>query len=455
MLPKALQPRPRSVERLPPWNYGVPVAVALVTLAVYSTTTARDITVGDNPEFVAAALTLGVGDPPGYPLAAILGHLFSFLPIGPEAFRVNLLAAVCGAAASGVIALTALKLTRNVAAAVVAGLALAADPLFWRWSLEAEAFPLNNIIVASMLFLLVSWHQRPQDTRWLVAAAFTGGLGMANHHTIVLCAPAVLFVLVRRFSYLLARPGALVACAAAVAAGMLPYLYIGWAAARDPFFNWGDIGQTKDLAGLFLRRDYGTGQLVAGPAEAGSPVDRLRALAASFTVIEGVLLTAGAVQAYRTHRWYFVFALLAFLPTGPAFAAYANIDVSQSITLFVLERFFLLPHVVVAPLAAFGVLGLAAAVRRLIPERITLSQPLDRGIAAVALVVIVAGAVATYPTVDLHNNHLARTYAEDVLASLPVARLLIEPLAVPDRFGDLIAESAKRYGVDGRVVHAL
>ena len=35
----------------------------------------------DSGEFVAAALTLGVAHPPGHPLAALMGNLFSWLPI--------------------------------------------------------------------------------------------------------------------------------------------------------------------------------------------------------------------------------------------------------------------------------------------------------------------------------------------------------------------------------------
>lgn len=415
-------PQPQAV-RLGRRDLWAPAGVVAVALVVFVMTTARDITVGDNPEFVGAALNLGVGHPPGYPLAAMLGHLFSWLPVGPPAFRVNLLAAVCGAGAAGFTVLTALRLTGNPLAAAVAGLALAFNPLFWRWSLEAEAFPLNNLIVSAMLFLALSWHQRPRERRWLVAAALVGGLGMANHHTVVLCAPAIFFLMARRASYLLARPSTLVLCAVAFVMGMTPYLYIGWAAARDPFFNWGDVGYTKDLVGLFLRRDYGTGQLVAGAADAGSPWLRLLALAESFSPLEGVLLVAGACYAWFTLRWYLWFVLLAFLPAGPGFAAYANIDVASRISLFVLERFFLLPHVIVAPLAALGLLGLVKLVQSRVPR--VSGYPLVPGLAGVSVAVVALAAVATYPTVDLSNNRVARTYAEDVLASIPQGAIFL------------------------------
>lgn len=46
-------------------------------------------------------------------------------------------------------------------------------------------------------------------------------------------------------------------------------------------------------------------------------------------------------------------------------------------------------------------------------------------------------------------------YPDEVMASLPAARALMEPPAIPDRFRDIITSAAARHGVDARVVHAL
>src|ERR1700726_5234076 len=87
-------------------------AAALFAAAglLYFFTAARDIVVGDTPELITAAATLGVAHEPGYPLFTMLGHLFSLLPIGPLPFRVNLFSVVCDAAAVGVVFLTAFRL---------------------------------------------------------------------------------------------------------------------------------------------------------------------------------------------------------------------------------------------------------------------------------------------------------------------------------------------------------
>ena len=46
-------------------------------------------------------------------------------------------------------------------------------------------------------------------------------------------------------------------------------------------------------------------------------------------------------------------------------------------------------------------------------------------------------------------------YPEEVLASLPLSRTILEPAAVPDEYRDLIRTASARHGVDARVVNAV
>jgi hypothetical protein len=391
--------------------------LVLAFLALYVQTAARSIVVGDNPELVTTAVTLGVAHPPGYPLLLLLGHLFSFLPVEPVPFRLNLLAGMCGAATVALVYLSAWRLSQSWPAAALAAAALGTNPLFWSWSLAFEAFGLNNVLAATLIYLMVLWQHQPERSAYLVAGAFVGGLGLANHQTIVLIAPAVLCLTWRGF---LRRPRLIAACLAAMGAGMLPYAYIPWAAARHPFLNWGDVASVQDFVALVSRADYGTGQLVSAEHfRGGSPVDRLLALTVSFSPIEAPLLMLGGVEAYRQSRAYFRFFLTAFVVAGPAFVAYANMDLSKETALFILERFFLLSHVAAAPVMALGAILLArlfsgVAGKRLAYPALTLGS-------LAALVILV---VAEYRRVDQSHNYIAEGYAHQVLDSLPPGALL-------------------------------
>jgi dolichyl-phosphate-mannose-protein mannosyltransferase len=397
--------------------------VVAVAAILYLLTAARDIVVGDTPEFIAVAFTLGVAHPSGYPVTTILGHLFSLLPLDPLPFRVNLLAVVSGAATIGLVYLAGLRLGASQAAAAAGAVVLAFSPLFWSWSLVAEAFPLNNLFAAALILLLIRWQLMPEDGRPLIIAAFVGGLALANHLTFILLGPAILFLLWRQRRSLLARPRGVAACVAATLLGLLPYAYLPWAAGGAPMLNWGGISSASDLLGHVLRQSYGTGQLVSDPVlQGGSAVERVAALFFSFTPLEGALVLLGAAAAWRRMRWYFWFSLLAFAFTGPAFAAYANINLSLGSTPFVLERFFLLPHVVVAPLMSLGVMFLGELLARLSRARPRLVEE----IAAVAIVLAsIGGAVVSYTALDQSGNHVARRFGEDILATLPRDSILI------------------------------
>lgn len=405
-----------------PWLGAIIVTIA--TGILYFTTAARDIVVGDSPELITAAATLGVAHAPGYPLFTMLGHVFSLLPFGSIPFRVNLLSVLCDALAVGVIYLLAARLTKSQLAAAVAALLLAVNSNFWGWSLAAEVFPLNNLFAAILILLFVAWHEQPQRSGLLIAAFFFSGLAFTNHQTIVLLGPAFAFVLWRRRSNLFARPTVLAFGVIALLIGLLPYAYIPWASSHHPPHNWGNVSSFQDLVGLITRRSYGSTRLVSTSGYAGGPAwPRLGALVLSFGPVAALLIILGAIEAFRRARWYFWFTLIAFVFAGPLFVWISDLNIgSAPSALFVLQRFFLLSQVVLAPLVAFGVIALA----RFVARSISVGDPLAmRIVAATCFVAVVISVTTNYPRIDQSRNTIARQFAEDVLNTAPSNSILL------------------------------
>ena len=108
-------------------------------MTVYVATLAPSLTFEnsgtDGGDLIAAAWTLGVPHPPGYPTYTLLAWLATRLPVGTIAYRVNLFSALSAALAVGLLFRSAQSLLRNqrhrLLLSAAAALTLAFSPLFW------------------------------------------------------------------------------------------------------------------------------------------------------------------------------------------------------------------------------------------------------------------------------------------------------------------------------------
>jgi hypothetical protein len=393
----------------------VGLAMMVAAFTLYLITAARDITFGDTPELTAVALTGGVAHAPGYPLFTVIGWVFGQLPVGPLPFRIALFSVVCHTLTVGVIYAGTFRFTRSIPAAAVAAAVLAFAPLFWYWSLVGEVFPLNDLFAATMLLLVALWHEHPERRALFVAGGLVGGLGMADQQTILLLGPAVLYVMWLRRKVLLRDLTLVRNAAIAFAAGLLPYLVLIPLAGRDPFFSWGDIRGPGDLVSHVLRTDYGTTSLIADPKFAGgSLIARVGQLFIEMDPLFLAMVIVGAIFAWRVRRWYATYLLIAFGVAGPAFIAYSNAKIDDPTVQAVLGRFFLMPYVAVAPLVGFAVLAAGELAGRLRLSR----RVLETALAAVTLSAAIAIVVLNYRDIDQSTNHVARTFGEDLLATM-------------------------------------
>lgn len=261
--------------------------LGLLALALYWFTLIPSIPATDSGELILAAWLPGIAHAPGFPLWVVLGWLFSHLiPLGSVAQRLNWMSAFFGALAvmatfwlailglpwrqlvpvksSGSRPETRDRGTRQAlphrapaaaapripptvwTAAVVGTLAFALARTIWSWSVVAEVYALHVFLVAAILALLLAWRQRltqgeppVRAGRWLILAAGVYGLALGNHNlTIGLLAPAILWWLWVNRRGLTVRVFLL--ATAALAAGLLIYLYLPLRAAQDPLLNWGD-----------------------------------------------------------------------------------------------------------------------------------------------------------------------------------------------------------------------
>ena len=113
------------------WANRYGVLAAGLAFSLYWVTLAPTVMWYDMGEFALGSHVLGIAHNPGYPLYMILGKLFTLLPIGDIAYRVNLMSAVWGAATVFLLFLILRMATRNDFASFVPAMTVAVGSTFW------------------------------------------------------------------------------------------------------------------------------------------------------------------------------------------------------------------------------------------------------------------------------------------------------------------------------------
>ena len=209
-------------------NLIIAITLALSSLALYVRTAAPTVLTADSGEFQFVPYIAGIAHPTGYPLYTMLGWLWSHvLPLGDVAYRMNLFSALWAAVAVTLLYITSILFLRLVSpgipqgtlrhaqggalrqaqggafhvSALVATATFAVSQTFWSQAIIAEVYSLHAFFVVLIFYLLLRWEaargeaEAAGKTRrpviYLLLVAFTYGLSLTHHRTMLLLAPAV------------------------------------------------------------------------------------------------------------------------------------------------------------------------------------------------------------------------------------------------------------------------
>jgi hypothetical protein len=392
------------------------LGVAAVALAVYVATLAPGLTFehngADGGDLIAAARSLGVPHPSGYPTYTLLAWLFSHLPIGVIAYRINLLSAVCAAAAVGLFCRTAQLVwadtTHPNAFPAAAALALAFSSLLWSQAVIAEVYALLLLFASLLLWLLVQWRQGGHD-RLLWLAALALGLGLGNHLTLVYITPAALVLLwAERHRWL--RAWILLPAAGLFLAGLAIYAYLPLAAAHDPPVNWGNPQTWKQFWWVVSAKQYQSFAF-------GLPADAIPARLNNWAWLLGdqfgwwglVFVLAGAWSWWQRDRRFLLMGLAWMLPLGLYAFFYDTGDADV----------YLLPLLLVLALWwGEGVLYILRLAR-------ALHHTWRRAILVVILLLPFASLAMHWQASDLSNDWTAHAYIYQALEGVAPGGLIV------------------------------
>jgi hypothetical protein len=387
--------------------------VGLLSFGVYLATLAPGLTwahdSGDGGELAAAAATLGIAHPPGYPTYLLLAHAFTRLPIGEVATRTNLFSACCAAMASAVLAAKAIKVTGWWAPGVGAGLALAFSPLFWSQATVTEVHTLNGLFVALVLALVPKGRSPGGETRSrALRAAAMGllwGLSLGNHPTALLAFPWVALALWR-------LKGGRWAGVASIGLGLLVYLYLPLRAASAPPVNWGNPTTLSQLGWMVSGALYHPYLFALPAAYLPARLAAWASLVARQLGWVGVPLAALGGAVHWTQDRPLALATLTTVLLCSALGI--GYDTSDS-------YLYLVPALI--GLFLWGALGAGWLLDRIEATRAPAWAPI--ALATLICLLPLVGATVRLPSQDLSQDRRAETFQSALLGQAPAQAILV------------------------------
>lgn len=406
----------------------VGAGVALAAFVLYLSTLAPTVLsrisqdgLFDAGLFQIRAYALSISHPTGYPSYLLLAKLFTYLPVGDVAYRVNLASAVFGAIAVFLVFVVARQIIGRILPSAAAAMLLAVSQTFWEQSVIAEVYTLNALFIGLAVSVLLLWRDTRRD-RYLLLWAFLVGLAMTNHMTSGLLLPVgLIFVwLTDRVKLSDLRLG--LKGAGLFALGLTPYVYLPIRAlAEPPFAAYAPNTPLKFLiyvSGI----PFGKHMFAFGPGSLDDRLEMYRVyLSQQFHWFFVVVAVIGLMSIFYRDRP--VFALLGLLYAGWLFYAleYSIADIWV---------YFIPTYLIICVLVAPGIIALIEGTR-LVLSTVTLSSTLRAAPTVIvifgflALLVPVVGTNGTYLTADYSEQYEGRDIIESVAENAPPGATVI------------------------------
>ncbi len=231
-------------------------AVCATLLAIYLATLAPSVTLWDSGEFLSAIHSLGIPHPPGTPLYILIGNVWAkiWAPLVGFAYSVNMLSAVCTAAAFALLANLFVRWTGDRLAAFAGAVCAGAMSSVWLNANETEVYA-----VALLGGCIVLWVGNEagatSQRRWLLLGAYLTGLAWTLHLTALVPLPAALYLAFAGRSLremVRASPAMIVL----TLLGASAVLFMLVRAPHDPSVNQGNPSTLAAFADVVMRRQY-------------------------------------------------------------------------------------------------------------------------------------------------------------------------------------------------------
>lgn len=382
---------------------------------------------GDAGDLVTAAYVRGVPHPPGYPLYTFVGWLLTRFAWSTVAWRVTLLSSIPSAVSLGLLYLILRKIVRSRFIGLLSVFILGFSYLFWLYASVPEVFALNTLFSLVILYVLLLFKET-KNIKLLYLAGLIFGLALSHHHTIILLMPGYVWLIWPAIKKLLKEKRIWIYCVLAIILGMLPYIYVAWAARSNPVVNWEDPKTLTGFIRLVSRALYGTFKSNQGAGQIF--LERILNLKIAgemflidFTKVGLVLTLTGAFVLYKQNKHLFWTILLLFAFSGPLFLFYSSFPIALNFNVATMERFLLLPYVFISVWIAYGIQGWSFVLDKYLKR---LTQKFRVSTVIIFTLIPLVLLLTNFPKIaPLKNDRTAENYARDLLNTAPNNAILL------------------------------
>ncbi len=241
----------------------------VISFLLYLYGLAPTVTLVDSGELIAAAYFKGNAHPPGFPTYLLISHIFTLIPIGNIAQRVNFVSCLFASFSIIVFFLLCINIIEiyirlshkldskrkkkeinysnnsYIYASFISSLILMLSFSLWSYAEIAEVYTMNLFFILLTFLMLILFYGGKLNNRvnykYIYIAALCFGLGLGIHHvTVVLMIPALFYIFLKGIDLSFFKNWRFALALICMMIGLSTYLYLIIAAKNNPVLNWGN-----------------------------------------------------------------------------------------------------------------------------------------------------------------------------------------------------------------------
>jgi hypothetical protein len=172
--------------------------IYLFSLFIYILTISQTISGGDSGELSTCCYLLSIAHPTGYPLYTLLGKIFTFLPIGSIALRLNFLSCFFSSLTAVVVyqilQIISKRYFKNSNSLIIifSTFLFTFSTVFWYQALITEVYSLNIFFFSILILILMKWREE-KNLKILYFFVFLFGISFSHYFLIITYLPIFIY----------------------------------------------------------------------------------------------------------------------------------------------------------------------------------------------------------------------------------------------------------------------